>query len=145
MSSLEPNGWHDRSTYRFMAPDKKVIVGRIMSAQLPTIRAQLSITSEEIDESMALESIMTERPLPHGVVPVSSTDVGGQPPQFKRVFRFNDPINGWLIQQSQTFIKDGNRLYTILLTADPLNFTAAEQEASRSSRIIQLIEDSPCP
>jgi hypothetical protein len=138
-TSLEPKGWHDRSTYRFMAPEKKAFVGRIMSAQLPTIRAQLSITSEEVDASIPLATTMSARPLPKGVVAVSATD---ESEKVTRVFRFTDPIHGWLIQQSQTFIKDGTRLYTILLTADPMNFAVAEQEASRSSRVLQLVQDS---
>jgi hypothetical protein len=137
--TLEPKGWLNRSTYRFMAPDKKAIVGRIMSAQMPSIRAQLSITSEDVAESVALQAILATRPLAPGVTPVSVTEVAGQ---VTRVFRFNHPLHGWMIQQSQTFIKAGTRLYTILLTADPLNFAAAEQEARRSPRFVQLSQES---
>jgi hypothetical protein len=141
---LEPTGWQDRSAYRFLAPEQKQMVGHLMAAQLPNIRAQMSITWESVDEEASLADLMVARPLPFGVTHVSTGQIVGTPPQLRRVFRFSDPLHGWLIQQSQTFIKEGNRLYVVLLTADPLHFTAAEKTAHQSSRIVHLILDDQC-
>jgi len=134
---MVPAGWHDMSAYRYIAlENKKAMVGRVFATQLPSIRAQMSITHEIVDEKRSLAELLLERPLPIGVTHVSTSETA--PNEVRRVFRFQDPIHGWLIQQAQTFKKDGERLYTVLLTADPLHFNSAEAEVKKSKRMLAL-------
>jgi hypothetical protein len=135
-SEIVPEGWEDASAYRYVAPEKRAMVGRIFAQQLPGIRAQLSVTFEVVDGARSLAELLLERPLPIGVTHVSTSEVAHD--EIRRVFRFQDPIHGWLIQQSQTYKKDGDRLYTTLLTADPLQFSAAEAEMKKSKRTLLL-------
>ena len=136
--NLAPEGWQDWSAYRFLAPERKQMVGRLLTAQLPGIRGQLTITWEPV-ENKTLAQLMLERPLPFGVMHVGTTEDAGK---VRRVFRFQDPLKGWLIQQSQTFILADGRLYTMTLSADPMHFAACEADMKNSRRTLQLIRES---
>lgn len=133
-----PAGWNDWSAVRFVAPENQKMVGRIFSKQIPKIRAQLSVTWEDLDAETTIDNLLDERPLPEGVQHIGGANVPGDKPGFRRVYRFSDPINGWLIQQAQTFILDGKKLYTITLTSDPLHFDAAEAEMKKSRKTLTV-------
>ena len=109
-ATIKPESWQDWSAYRFLAPDKKAMMGRLMVAQLPSIRGQMSITFIDVAEDASLAELVAERPLPMGVTHISTSGITGTPPQVRRVYWFTDPLRGWLIQQSQPFLKDGGRL-----------------------------------
>ena len=138
-----PVGWTNVSAYRFIAPDRKQMMGRLMPMQMPGIRAQLTVTSEIVDEKLSLNALVAERPLPMGVTPISEENLeaveGGQP-RLKRVYRFSDPLRGWLIQRSETFIKEDNHLYVTLLSSNPMDFEACEGEITTSRRVLVLAQ-----
>jgi hypothetical protein len=133
-----PAGWNDWSSVRFVAPENQKMVGRIFNKQMPKIRAQLSVTWEDLEAETTIDALLDARPLPDGVQHIGGAHVAGAHPAFRRVYRFSDPINGWLIQQAQTFVLDGKKLYTITLTSDPLHFDAAETEMKKSKKTLTV-------
>lgn len=135
-----PAGWVDWSAYRFLAPDKKQVTGRLLPNQLSQIRGQLTVTWEELDESRSLEEVLAERPMPPGVTHQSEVEVS--PTTVKRSYRFADPLRGWIIQRGETYIKDGARLYVVMLSASPLDFAACEAEISKSKKILSLLPEA---
>jgi hypothetical protein len=138
-SPRPPAGWQDWSAVRFIAPENEKMVGRLFAKQIPKIRAQLTITWELLEQPTTLEDFLAARPLPEGVQRVSEGDVTeGDQAGFRRVFRFTDPINGWLIQQAQTFVIDDQKAYTITLTSDPLHFDAATAEMKKSRKLLRV-------
>jgi hypothetical protein len=137
-----PAGWLDWSAYRFLAPEKKQITGRLLPGQMQGIRGQLTVTWEDVEESKTLDELLAERPLPMGINAVSEGEVPGHSDRHRRVYRFADPLRGFLIQRSETYIKDGKRLYVMALSASPLDFAACEAEIQKSKRTIQLLAEA---
>lgn len=138
MANLAPSGWEDVSAIRYMAPatSQQAVVGKLLPKQVSHVRDQMTVVWETIEDAPTLEAILQERPLYEGIQVISQQALSAT--RAKRVYRFNDPLDGTVIQQSQEFVLDGRTLYTMTITSDPIRFGSVVKQMQTSKRTITL-------
>jgi hypothetical protein len=134
-----PPDWNDQSVLSFLAPQQAQRVGMLVKSAPPALRASYTVFWEPLAEpSITYEQLCAMKPAANGVTllderPLGCTEVG-----LYRMYRYRDPITGWIVQQSQTIRVRGDQLVSATLTADPMTFADRAREIERSGTALDI-------
>ena len=113
-----PEGWSERSIASFAGPEPK----QNRASKTARLRTAFTVSTDELREGETLETIKAETRTPPGVDVVRDEITHDELPSYRRVFRFQDPMTGTLIQQQyQIFFLEGRR-YTAILSCEPMRY-----------------------
>lgn len=113
-----PDDWTDRSIASFAGPEPK----QMRSSKAARLRTSFTVSTDDAEPTETLEAIMAQTRTPPGVDVILDELTPEPMRSYRRVFRFQDPMTGTLIQQQyQIFFHEGRR-YTAILSCEPMRY-----------------------
>lgn len=134
-----PESWDDQSVLSFVAPSETLRRGMLVKSAPQPLRANYTVFWEALpSDQVTYDELRALKPLAPNVNVLEDRCLSESPPAWFRMYRYKDPLTGWIIQQSQRIEVQGSQLYTVTLTADPMSYRDKADEVEASTVLLEL-------